>query len=85
MDNIILYGIDYYKKSVFKGSYKGMCFRIAKGGDEDNMALTVTAWRGPYILEKTEEEPLTRDFPFTQEGLDEAEQWLTETQKILGK
>lgn len=83
MDDITLYGIDYYKKSVFKGSYLGMCFRIAKGGTEEEPVLTVTAWKGPFILEKTKEIPLTCDFPFTQEGLDEAEKWLVEKREIL--
>jgi hypothetical protein len=45
--------------------------------------LAATAWKGPYILEKTEEEPLIREFPFTEEGLREAEEWLTQTQKLL--
>ena len=30
MDGINLYSIDYYKKTVFKGSYKGLCFRIGR-------------------------------------------------------
>ncbi|MBO4396267.1 MAG: hypothetical protein J5819_07975 [Eubacterium sp.] len=28
MEGINLYSIDYYKKTVFKGSYRGLCFRI---------------------------------------------------------
>jgi hypothetical protein len=87
MENITLYGIEYYKKSVFKGSYRGMCFRIGKREDKENPetppVLAATAWKGPYILEKTEEEPLVREFPFTEEGLREAEEWLTQTQKLL--
>ena len=35
MEGITLYSIDYYKKSVFKGSYRGMNFRISKDGDEE--------------------------------------------------
>ena len=37
MEGITLYSIDYYKKSVFKGSYRGMNFRISKDGDEDRL------------------------------------------------
>ena len=55
MEGITLYSIDYYKKSVFKGSYRGMNFRISKDGDEEEKKLLATAWKGPFILEKTKE------------------------------
>lgn len=74
--NITLYGIEYYQKSVFKGSCGEMCFRIFKSGQETPM-LTAVAWKGPYILEKTEEEPRTKEFPFSEEGLQQADEWLT--------
>ena len=44
MEGITLYSIDYYKKSVFKGSYRGMNFRISKDGDEEEKKLLATAW-----------------------------------------
>ena len=53
MEGITLYSIDYYKKSVFKGSYRGMNFRISKDGDEEEKKLLATEWKGPFILEKT--------------------------------
>ena len=59
MEGITLYSIDYYKKSVFKGSYRGMNFRISKDGDEEEKKLLATAWKGPFILEKTKEKPVT--------------------------
>ena len=83
MENIVLYSIEYYKKSVFKGSYRGMNFRIAKGGEEDSPVLVATAWKGPYVLEKTEEEALVKEFEFSNEGLTNADIWLTEQEKIL--
>jgi len=46
MEGITLYSIDYYKKSVFKGSYRGMNFRISKDGDEEEKKLLATAWKG---------------------------------------
>ena len=76
MEGITLYSIDYYKKSVFKGSYRGMNFRISKDGD-------ATAWKGPFILEKTKEKPVTMTFDFSDEGLLEADEWLTKQQKLL--
>lgn len=83
MENISLYSISYYERSVFKGSYKGMNFRLGKGGEEENKILVATAWKGPYILEKTEEIPQTCDFDFSEEGLEAAEKWLEEQQKII--
>lgn len=83
MENIVLYSIEYYKKSVFKGSYRGMNFRIAKGGEEESPVLVATAWKGPYVLEKTEGDPLVREFEYSNDGLANADVWLTEQQKIL--
>ena len=62
MEGITLYSIDYYKKSVFKGSYRGMNFRISKDGDEEEKKLLATAWKGPFILEKTKEKLDAKNF-----------------------
>lgn len=83
MEGINLYSTPYYKKSVFKGSYRGMNFHLQKGGGEEDPVLTATAWKGPYILEKTTEEVVTKDFEFSDEGIASADEWLTEQQKIL--
>ena len=76
MEGITLYHIDYYEKNIFKGSYRGMCFRIGKADEK----LHVVAWRGPYILEKTSEDVYEEDFPFTEEGLIAADEWLADKQ-----
>ena len=52
MEGITLYSIDYYKKSVFKGSYRGMNFRISKDGDEEEKKLLATAWNSDMMMEK---------------------------------
>ena len=84
MEGITLYSIHYYKKSVFKGSYRGMNFRISKDGDEEEKKLLATAWKGPFILEKTKEEPVTMvRFNFSDEGLLEADEWLTKQQETV--
>ena len=122
MDGINLYSIDYYKKTVFKGSYRGLCFRIGRderpaseifygaegdpseqlrdglmerdhagsdsgaveGGDGGLCeCLRVQAWKGPFILEKTDEEIYTEYFSFTDEGLNEANEWLEQKQKEI--
>ena len=38
---------------------------------------------GPFILEKTKEEPVTMTFDFSDEGLLEADEWLMKQQKLL--
>lgn len=83
MEDITLYSILYYERSVFKGSYRGMNFRLGKGGDDENKVLVATAWKGPFILEKTKEIPITKEFPFSDEGIQEADAWFTEQQRIL--
>ena len=83
MEGITLYSILYYEKSIFKGSYRGMNFRIYKEGDEDNKVLAAVAWKGPFILEKTKETPLRKEFEFSDGGIAEADVWLMEQQRIL--
>lgn len=83
MEGINLYSTPYYKKSVFKGSYRGMNFHLQKGGGEDAPVLMATAWKGPYILEKTTEEVVTKDFEFSDEGIASADKWLMEQREIL--
>ena len=112
MDGINLYSIDYYKKTVFKGSYRGICFRIAKderevasgldagmasgfaedasaaesgmsGGASVEDCLRVQAWKGPFILEKTDEEVFTEFFDYSDDGLKQANDWLEQKQREL--
>ena len=83
MERITLYSISYYKKNMFRGSYRGMNFHIQKGGSDEEPVLVAQAWKGPYILEKTEEEVVTGEFPFSDEGLAAADAWLESEQKIL--
>ncbi len=97
MDGINLYSIDYYKKTVFKGSYRGMCFRIGKNdvlnqddstgeGEDIEPVLRVQAWKGPYVLEKSDEEIFTQNFEYSEDGLKEANEWLESIQKeVVGQ
>ena len=92
MDGINLYSIDYYKKTVFKGSYRGMCFRIGKNdvptgeAEETEPVLKVQAWKGPYVLEKSDEEIFTQNFEYSEDGLKEANEWLESIQKeVVGQ
>ena len=83
MENISLYGISYYEKSIYKGSYRGMNFWIQRTGEKEAPMLTATAWKGPFSFDSTEEEKVTKEFPFSQEGLDQADAWLTGQQEII--
>ena len=83
MENISLYGTLYYEKSIFKGSYRGMNFWIQKSGEKETPVLTATAWKGPFNFDTTKEEKYTKDFPFSDEGIALADEWLTEQQRII--
>lgn len=83
MEGITLYSILYYEKSVFKGSYKGMNFYLQKGGEAEQPVLLATAWRGPFAFDKTEEEKYSAEFPYSDEGILEADAWLEEQQRLL--
>lgn len=83
LEGITLYSTLYYQRSVFKGSYRGMNFRLGKAGDEENPRLEAIAWKGPYIFEKTKEEKFTKEFEFSDEGIQAAGEWLSEQQKLL--
>lgn len=65
--------LNYYKKSVFTGGYRGMRYRIEKV-EEDFLA---TIWSEPYNFECTKEEEKERErFAFSEEGKAEMVQWL---------
>lgn len=67
--------LNYYKKSVFTGGYRGMRYRIEKVEEE----FLVTIWPEPYNFETTgEEEKETRQFAFSEEGREEMVQWLNQ-------
>lgn len=83
LEGITLYSTSYYEKNVFKGSYRGVNFYLQKIEEEDKKMLEVTLWKGPFILEKTTEEKIKKQFAFSEEGIDEAGDWIAEQQNIL--
>lgn len=69
------YQLNYIKKESQSGSFHGMRFSFFK----TEHGLTVTAYPEPFCLEATaEEKKITRSFPFSDGGLDEAVAWLNE-------
>ena len=71
-------GIPLLKKSRFTGSDGMLRYVLEKRTDEDGQdRLAATAWHGLLCSDATpEEEKETEYFPFTEEGLEQARQWL---------
>lgn len=67
--------LEFYKKSPFHGSYKGIRYRIekeeSKEGDEE-VRLKCTTWPEPYSFEATDEEQMEYYYAsFDEEGLED--------------
>ncbi|MBR1390705.1 MAG: hypothetical protein IJ567_04555 [Lachnospiraceae bacterium] len=75
-----LFSIPFYKKSAFTGSDQGMRYRIERiDREEAAPLLKATYWPGPYAFAATPEEQKKSDtFPFTDEGIGLACDWLNE-------
>ena len=71
--------MNFYKKEKFTGSYKGMRYRLSKGGD----GMEVVIWPGPYNFIKTpEQKKQKKEFPLTIEGKEDAVKWLNEQYEV---
>ena len=82
IDRIDLFHLPFYKKEAFTGSDRGLRFWIGKtdtreeGAEEEKLVLRVIIWPEPFALKHTpDEQKVTRDFPFSEEGLDEIYEW----------
>ena len=73
-------GLPYVNRNVYTGSYQGMRYRLRKvAKEEEGTFLEAVIYPEPYSFEATAEEKKTyKEFPFTQEGFDEAVRWLNE-------
>lgn len=61
------------KKEPFSGSHSGMRYYLAASGD----SLAAYVYPEPWCFEATpDDQKEKREFPFSQEGLDEAVGWL---------
>ena len=68
--------LEFYKKSPFHGSYKGIRYRIekeeAKEGDKAEVSLKCTTWPEPYGYEATDEELMKYYYTsFDEKGLED--------------
>lgn len=82
MEGITLYPISYYEKTTFKGSYRGINFYLQKSGEE-NPVLLATVWKGPFAFDYTEEEKYSQEFPYNEEGILAADNWIADKQRAL--
>ncbi len=78
-----LFHLSFYKKEPFTGSFRGMRYRISKdtASDEENAknVLRAYVYPEPYSFSHTpDEDKISQDFPFTEEGLDKICDWLNE-------
>ncbi len=74
----------YNKKAVLKASFRGMRYQLEQYKDpaqEDaEPVLRTTIWPEPFCFEKTPEERKTiKEFIYTEDGLDEAYEWICQT------
>lgn len=72
--------IEYLKKTEFTGSHQGMRYRLeGMDGGESGKKLLCTVWPEPFSFSKTpEEEKEKAEFPFGEDGIEEAVSWMNE-------
>lgn len=82
IERVQLFPINFYKKENFHGSDGKMCFRLGKveiEGEEKQTVLRCTIWEGPFCYDVTpEEQKEVKDFPFSNDGICQAMDWLNE-------
>jgi hypothetical protein len=84
IERIDLFHLPFYKKEAFTGSDRGLRFWIGKtelpqeeGADQSDTVLRTIVWPEPFALKAAADElKISRDFAFSEEGLDEAFAWI---------
>ncbi len=75
-------GIPLLKKSRFTGSDGELRYLLEKRSGEEGDRLAAVCWHGGFCYEATpEEEKTTEYFPFSEEGLLVAQEWLNRQRK----
>ena len=65
------------KKEAFSGSHNGMRYYMNGDDGKSSTTFTVAVYPEPWCYEQTPEENIEkRTFPLSEEGMDEAIQWL---------
>lgn len=80
-----IYKLTHYEYGL---PYTGQCgimrYRIARNPlekvigkkEKGEAVLEASVWKGPFCYDKTKEEIITMEFPFTEEGRIQAVEWL---------
>ncbi len=84
IERIDLFHLPFYKKEAFTGSDRGLRFWIGKTelpsekeDEEGETVLRTILWPEPFSLKHTaDEKKITKDFPFSEEGLDQVYEWI---------
>ena len=84
VERMDLFHLPFYKKEAFTGSDRGLRFWIGKTelpaeeeGGTGETRLRAVVWPEPFSLKHTEDEKKkSKDFPFSEEGLDQAYEWI---------
>lgn len=70
---------NYVKKEELTGSIEGLRYMLKKSSAEEGEQLETVLWQGPLNYNKTpEEKKIRRNFPFSQEGVEMAADWINE-------
>lgn len=68
--------VAYIKKVEYTGGYQGMRYMIKNGGDG---MMEVSVWPEPLCYAKADKESMIKkQFPLTEDGKEEAVNWLNE-------
>lgn len=84
VERIDIFHLPFYKKEAFTGSDRGVRFWIGKteipkdaSEEEKDTVLRTILWPEPFALKHTaDDKKIHKDFPFSEEGLDMAYEWL---------
>ncbi len=74
---------NYYNyKEPYLGSYHGMRYSLGREGEKPEFQMVAITWPEPFCIEATKEElKVRKEFPFTEEGYEEAIAWLNQQHK----
>ncbi len=78
IDKKDLLPLSFLKKSAYTGSFQGIRYRIEKQEEGEEKSLLLYTWPEPYAFSHTaEEEKAKKNFPFSEEGLEEIRVYLS--------
>lgn len=76
--------LNFVKKEDYTGSHQGMRYMLHQETAEDEKKLQVFIWPEPLGFEATpDEKKLSELFPFNEEGLNEAMNWMNERYELV--